>query len=195
MLGGVFFLMPVVTLAIILGKAFELAHKIVKPVADHMPPEMDYGVGSATILAIGLTILACFLAGLLARTRAARLFVGGLESAVLSKIPAYEYFKQMGSSALGLDEKSKHQVVLAEGDCGWQIGIQVEDLRNGLVAVFIPGAPDPRSGSLFFIPVEKITPVDTSIASALNCVKRFGVGSGALFQLLAKNQDAKSQNA
>ncbi len=184
LLGGVFFLMPIVTLAIILGKALQIADKIVKPVSEHVPDNWDFGLGKATLLALVLTVLACFLSGLLARTKAARSVAGGIESAVLSKIPAYEYIKQLSTSALGLDTLGKHPVVLVQVDSGWQIGIQVEDLHNGLVAVFIPDAPDPHSGALFYMQRERVTIVGVPIASALNCLKRYGVGSTALLQAL-----------
>jgi len=162
LLGGVFFLMPIVTLAIILDKALKIADKIAKPVSEHVPGDWDFGVGKATLLALFLTILVCFLAGLLARTKYARWVATSIETTVLSKIPAYEYFKQLSTSALGLDDLSKHPVVLVQVDAGWQIGVQVEDLGNGLVAVFIPDAPDPHSGALFYTPRERVTPVEMS---------------------------------
>ena len=189
LLGGVFFLMPIVTLAIILDKALQIADKIAKPVSEHVPGDWDFGLGKATLLALGLTILVCFLAGLLARTKYARWVASGIETTVLSKIPAYEYFKQLSTSALGLDDLSKHPVVLVQVDAGWQIGVQVEDLGNGLVAVFIPDAPDPHSGALFYMQRERVTPVGVSIASALKCLKGYGAGSTAFLQKLAAHRE------
>ena len=60
LLGGVFFLMPIVTLAIILGKALQIADKIAKPVSEHVPGDWNFGLGKATLLALGLTILDLF---------------------------------------------------------------------------------------------------------------------------------------
>jgi uncharacterized membrane protein len=189
LLGGVFFLMPIVTLAIILDKALQIAEKIAKPVSEHVPGGWDFGLGKATLLAIALTVVVCFQAGLLARTKYARWVATGIETAVLSKIPAYEYFKQLSTSALGLDDLGKHPVVLVQVDAGWQIGVQVEDLGNGLVAVFIPDAPDPHSGALLYMQRERVTPVNVSIASALKCLKSYGAGSTALLQKLAANRE------
>jgi uncharacterized membrane protein len=65
LLGGVFFLMPIVTLAIILDKALKIADKIAKPVSEHVPGDWDFGVGKATLLALCLTIclFSCWAAG------------------------------------------------------------------------------------------------------------------------------------
>ncbi len=77
----------------------------------------------------------------------------------------------------------------SEVDAGWQIGVQVEDLENGVVAVFIPDAPDPHSGALVYMQRERVTPVGVSIASALKCLEGYGAGSTALLQKLAAHRE------
>jgi hypothetical protein len=53
-------------------------------------------------------VLFCFLAGLFARTLFAQKITSDLEAAVLSKVPAYDYLKQTGSSIMGLGEMAEH---------------------------------------------------------------------------------------
>ena len=72
--------------------------------------------------------------------------MGGLEAAVLSKVPAYEYLKQAGMSVLGVSESAEHPVVLAELGGAWRIGLQTDVVGKGLVAVFVPNAPKPSVG-------------------------------------------------
>ena len=100
-LGGVLFLTPIVVLAFILGKAFDLARRGLKPMATIIPDRFVSGVTMETILAIVLIAVLCFLAGLFARTRPAQRIMAELESSVLSKVPAYEYLKQAGASVTG----------------------------------------------------------------------------------------------
>ena len=100
-LGGVLFLTPIVVLAFILGKAFDLARRGLKPMATIIPDRFVSGVTMEAILAIVLIAILCFLAGLFARTRPAQRIMAELESSVLSKVPAYEYLKQAGASVHG----------------------------------------------------------------------------------------------
>jgi hypothetical protein len=110
-LGGALFLAPIVALAFILGKAYDFARRGLQPVASFIPDRFASAPTMSAILAIFVLALACFLAGLLARTVLAQKIVGGLEAAVLSKLPGYEYPKQAGTSALGLSESAQHPVV------------------------------------------------------------------------------------
>ena len=182
LLGGVLFLMPIATLAIILDKAMNLALKVAKPVADKLPDDFNMGPARATLLAIVLLGLICFLAGLLARASVAQKLIKGLESSVLSKVPAYEYFKQVTGGMLGFDGLSKHPVVLAQLEGGWQIAVQVEAEINGYVTIFVPDSPNPRTGAVYLMPVDRISPVDAPLGATLNCLKRFGAGANALLQ-------------
>ena len=148
LVGGILFLVPIVVLVIVLGKAMGLAHKIVDPLAEHLPVHSVIGLRTPVLLAIAIIVLFCFLAGVLARTALARKLVRNLETAVLANVPGYELFKGMGESMLGVEKQTGHQVVLARIEDAWQIAFLVERLEGGHVAVFVPGAPNPLSGSV-----------------------------------------------
>ncbi len=179
-LGGVFFLAPIVVLIVILAKAFDYAKKGLNAVLVHIPAAADLSAGAATALAVVVVALVCFLAGLVARTMAAQRVIDALESSVLSKIPAYDYLKQESASALGVAEIAEHPVVFVPMEGGWQLGVQSEALSGGLVSVFVPGAPDPHSGSVFLFSKDNVRPAGVKLAAGLNCLRRCGAGASAL---------------
>jgi uncharacterized membrane protein len=179
-LGGVLFLTPVVVLALILGKAYDWARRALQPVAALIPDRFASGPTMTAILTVFVLALACFLAGLLAQTLLAQKIVGGLEAAVLSKIPGYEYLKQAGTSVLGLGEMEEHPLVLVQIGDAWRIGVQTDAGKDGLVAVFVPNSPNPMSGSVFIVAAERVRPVGVPLASAIASLRRCGTGSGAL---------------
>jgi uncharacterized membrane protein len=179
-LGGVFFLAPIIVLIVILAKAFDFAKKGVHAVVVHVPMVSDLRVSVATALSIAVIALVCLLAGLIAQTLIGQRLVGALESSVLSKIPAYEYLKQESASALGVAEIGELPVVFVPMEGGWQLGVQTETLSNGLVSIFVPGAPNPHSGSVFFFPTEAVRPAGIKLAAGLNCLRRCGAGASAL---------------
>ena len=129
---------------------------------------------------MALVALICFLAGLLARTAPAQHIISALKSSVLSQIPAYEYLKQESASALGAAQSTDPPVVFVPMEGGRQLGLQTEPLADGLVPIFVPGAPNPHSGSVFFFPPDIIRPTDVELVAALNCLRRCGAGALAL---------------
>src|SRR5271157_4212828 len=157
--GGLFFLAPIVVLFIIIAKAFDYAKKGLNAVFVHVPAASDLSAGAGTALSVAIVALACFLAGLVARSVTAQRVVNALELSVLSKIPGYEYLKQESASALGVAEISELPVVFVPMEGGWQIGVRTEALSDGLISVFVPGAPNPHSGSVFsFRPTTFVPP-------------------------------------
>ena len=121
-----------------------------------------------------------FLAGLFARTLTAQKITSELESAVLSKVPAYDYLKQAGSSMMGLGEMAEHPVVLAQLGGAWRLGVQTDIAEGGLAVVFVPNSPNTFSGSVFFVASDKVRRLDVPLAEALRCMRRCGEGGGSL---------------
>jgi len=180
LIGGLLFLAPIIVVVAVFGKALDLTHKLMDPLAEHIPVESIVGMRTPLLLAIIVIVLFCFLAGLFARTALAQKFVDGLEEAVLSKIPGYEMLKSTGESILGVEDEEGHPVVLVRLDDAWQIGLRVEELQNGLITVFIPDAPDARSGSVLFVTPDRVIPAGASVAPTLKCLRGLGVGAREL---------------
>jgi uncharacterized membrane protein len=181
LLGGVLFLTPIVALALILNKAYVWARRGLQPLVTLFPDRFDSAPTLTAILTVLVLALACFLAGLLARTVLAQKIVGGLEAAVLSKIPGYEYMKQAGTSVLGLGEMEDHPLLLARIGDSWRIGVPTDAVGDNLVAVFVPNSPNPLSGGVFLVAADRVRRTDVPLATALGALRRCGTGSRAVW--------------
>jgi uncharacterized membrane protein len=177
---GVLFLVPIVVVLVILEKALSLAQRVVAPLAAHLPVRSVLGLNTSAMLAVILLLTFCFIAGLLARTVLAQRMTNWLETTVLCNLPGYEFIKAVGESMLGAQGNETHQVVFVRLEEAWQIGFLIERLDNGLVGVFIPDAPNPRSGAVHFMTDDKVRPAGVPGHVALKCLKRLGVGSNEL---------------
>ena len=177
LVGGILFLVPIIVLIAIVEKALELIHKFSDPLAARFPLAAGH---TPILLAIAVLIVVCFVFGLLALTRPARRAVGWLENRVLSNLPGYVFLKGAGQSALGLEADAPYPLVLARIEEAWQFGFLIERLEGGHLAVFVPDAPNPLSGSVFFMSPDRVRPSDIPVAAALKCLRKLGVGSHTL---------------
>ena len=141
--GGVLFLTPIVVIWLILGKAYNLAGRALLPLTALIPESLASRTTITAVLEVLLIALACFLAGLFARTVSAQMIVRELEASVLSKVPGYEYMKQAGASMLGVGETADYPVVLANLGGAWRIGVQSDVLGGDLVADVRPQFAEP----------------------------------------------------
>ena len=180
-LGGVLFLMPIVVIIFVLNKAFDFARRALKPVAKIIPDQLVSGATMETTLAVGLIALLCFLAGLFARTLLAQNMMSKLESLVLSKVPAYGYLKQAGSSMMGLGEMAEHPLVLAQFGGAWRLGVQTDGVIGGLCAEFAEYV----FGLGVLRGLQSNPAAGRAAARALNCLEQCGTGGGSLFSSLS----------
>ncbi len=180
LIGGILFLLPIVVLAIVLGKAQEISIRIIGPLASQIAMKSMAGIPLATILALAAIVLFCLFAGLFARTRLAGKIVEWLESVFLYNVPGYDFFKGISESLVGQEMSHAHQVVLARIEEAWQIGFLIERLESGHYAVFVPGAPAVWSGSVYLMTEERFQRIDISRIEAVKCLRRLGRGADDL---------------
>jgi len=180
LINGVFVLAPVMVLGLLIAKAAGAIRGMVEPFAHRMGPLA--GIPAPGLIASVLLVLICFLLGMYSKAVGSRKVVGWLESTVLDRIPGYAYMRGMGESMAGLHGKTAYHTVLARIEDAWQLGFIVETIEAGQYAVYVPGAPNPWSGSVYFMAEDRIRRIDMGLAEALGCLKRLGVGSSALLR-------------
>ena len=176
-IGGIVFLIPIVIFAMIITKALELTNKLAVPLSAILPIDSIGHVAVVDLLALIIILLICFIAGFAAKTAFARKHLSLLESKVLSKFPAYDFLKSKIYTVLQAEEVEGIKPVLVRFDDSWQIAFKVENIPGGTSAVFLPGAPDPWSGSVCFVTEDRIQSLDAPLPDIIRTLKRLGKGS------------------
>jgi uncharacterized membrane protein len=180
--GGVLFLAPFAVVLFVLGKVFGLAVKIVVPLAELLPFQSLIGLETPWVMAALLLLAACFAAGLLARTGAARRLVTWVESAVLSNLPGYSLMKGVGEEFAGYEPSDRYESVMVRLDDGCLLGFLVERLGDGHSVVFLPGAPRPWDGDVMIVEDRRVTALTRSSSAVVNCLRQLGAGAGPLVE-------------
>jgi uncharacterized membrane protein len=181
LLGGVLFLVPMVFVAIILGKAFQLTRAVAQPIQKLLPADSVLGVGVIDLLAILLILLICMLAGIIARSGPARAFYHKMDGLLMEIIPGYAWTKTIvGSLAGGESVDQNFRPVLVTLDDQMQVAFELERLPNNLVVVFFPGAPDVRSGAVAFVTADRVAALDTSFLTVNKTMRHMGRGAAQL---------------
>ena len=67
--------------------------------------------------------------------------------------------------------------VMVQFDDHLQMAFETERLPNGKVAVYLPGAPNPWSGSVVFVSNDRVKPLSISLPDALRNIRTLGKGS------------------
>ncbi len=176
-IGGVVFLLPLVLAVVVFGKAFSIVKTVSSPVANLISAERVAGYAVADLLALTVLLVVTVLAGLLARSPVFDDFYRKIDAIILQLIPGYSYIKGMTGSLSDSDAEQSLKPVAAIQDDTVLIGYEVERLTDGWVAVYLPGAPDARSGSVGYFTDDRIVPLDTDFAGVASCLKTLGRGS------------------
>jgi uncharacterized membrane protein len=180
LIGGLVFLLPLIVALAVLGQGLALMAGVAKPLAALFPAQQVGGVALVSLVALLLMLLLCYGAGLLARAALGRTLSASFEDRLQALYPRYTIIKGM-TQALGVDRvKSGLKTVLVSFDDHQLFAVEVERLADGRVVVFLPGAPDPWSGSVVLVSRERVAALQVEIGALHRSLKGIGRGSAAL---------------
>jgi uncharacterized membrane protein len=190
--GGFLFLVPVVLAVVLVGKALQLTGQVLAPVTRLVPVETVAGIVVLDLLAITAVVALCFAAGLLVRTAAGRALGDRLERAVLGRVPGFTLVKSITRGLVGLESGSEVSVALARIEDAWVLSFVIERHASGLFTVFVPSAPTPAAGSIYYLTEDRLRPLDVPVSAAMACIMRLGVGSRELIEKQRQLPDKQS---
>ena len=106
------------------------------------------GIGAATGLAILVLLVLSLSPVQYARTGGvADASVAGSRARCSASLPQYQMIKSMVESVAQFETLTDIKPALVSIEDGWQVGYLLEPLHDGWVAVFLPQAPTPTSGT------------------------------------------------
>ncbi len=179
LIGGVVFLIPLVFVVLILGKAFSIMKMVAAPVERMLPIDSIGGIGLINIVAIIVMLLCCLAAGMIASSAPAKALYGRLDALLLEVIPGYSWVKMVVRGLGDERETDGFLPVLVELDDMSQLAFEMERSDEGMVVVFFPGAPDPRSGSVAYVEPSRVKPVTAEFLAINRSLRKMGKGSAA----------------
>ena len=180
--GGVLFLIPVAILVFAVGKVFEVMRWVTEPLDVLLPIDTIAGYAAVDVLAGVLLVLICFVAGIVARSERGRRVRQRLDRFLLEVIPGYTWVRGITGSISDNEVEDLLKPVMARFDDQCQVAFEVDRTQDGLVVVYLPGAPNARSGSVSYMAADRIQPIDAWFHTVANSFRRFGRGSGGLVE-------------
>ena len=193
---GALFLVPIVMIALLAEKGYQLLRRIFRPVARLLPADHILGMLSEDVVTLMAIALVFLFAGVFVGTSRGQLLSGRLERGVLYRVPGYLLVRGATWGYLGLDSEHPVAPVLVAMEEGWAFGLLVERVPSGFCTVFLPGSPTPTSGDVRIFEESRVQVLDTPIIGLIGCLTRSGVGGGALAApaLVAKHRLADNDD-
>jgi uncharacterized membrane protein len=180
--GGVLFLVPVGIVLYALREVFHLARSLLAPLIQLSPIHTVAGVTLATLASVVLLVLICFLAGLVVRTELGKRVERWLEENLLVHVPGYTIVRSLTHTLAGQELPEGMSVALARIEDAWQLAFVFDKLEDGSLTVFIPQAPNPFSGTVYYLTADRVRLLNIPVTAAVKCIRRLGAGSKELLK-------------
>jgi uncharacterized membrane protein len=188
--GGFVFLVPSVIVIVALGKLIGVLKILAKTLSPFFGIRTFLGGLALDLVAFAVIVLLCFVAGLLAKRASAKRIREKLDATLLNFIPGYALIKGFADNLRQTEALAASFVpVLVQFDDYVQVAFETKREHSGTVAVYLPGAPNPWSGSLVYVSSERVKPLHMTFTEALRSIRTLGKGS---IQIAGQGQKVKT---
>ena len=184
-IGGVVFLVPFAVVLLVLGKVFGVSRRLAEPLGAMIPIEAVAGVALANILAVVIILVACLVSGVVATSRWGQRLYQRVDEWLLNLVPRYAFVKSLTDSIGGRQQSTMRPVLVRFDDLA-QIAFEVERGPGDLVTVYLPGSPDPWSGSVSHVTADRVEAVAADFTTVVKSLRKIGRGSSEL--LASRNE-------
>jgi uncharacterized membrane protein len=175
---GFVFLVPAIIIVVALGKLIGALKVMAKGLAPFFGIETMVGGLLLDILTFALIILLCFVAGLLANRATAKRVREKIDTYLLHSFPGYAFIKGIVENLRQTEEIAETFLpVLVWFDDNVQIAFETQRVPGDKVAVYLPGAPNPWSGSVVYVASERVKPLPLTLTEAVRNIRSLGKGS------------------
>ena len=180
--GGFLVVLPVVLAVLVLIEALEFVRLATDPLVGMLGIEEVVGIEAALLLSILAIVLICFLAGLVLASRIGSMLIGFLERSVLDRVPGYRLIKSLTTSFATVSDKAHFPVAIVNlyGDGTRVLGFIVDEVEGEDYAIFVPNAPTPIAGSVYFVARDRVERLPIAMGAAVNSLMQWGIGSAQL---------------
>lgn len=174
LIGGVIFLLPLIVIGFLVGQAAPVFMTVVNTVAEYLPGESWWTYASVFVAALAIVIIACLLAGLAARLSFSRALAERFEKNLTMLFPRYAIFKDQLAGNLGGEyAEDRLKPVMVPYLTGERIGFEIERDETR-VTVYLPGSPDPWTGTVVFFPPTDVTHFNAPTQDLLSVFEKLG---------------------
>lgn len=178
-IGGLVFLVPFAVVLAVIAKVRGVSKRLAEPLDSMFPVEAVGGIALANILEVAIIVLACFLAGFIATSALGKRLYRKIDDWLLNLVPRYAFVKSM-TETIGDQENNTLRPVLIRFDDLSQIAFEVDRGPGDLVTVYLPGSPDPWSGSVAHVTADRVDMLAADFTSVVQSLRKVGRGSSSL---------------
>ena len=180
-IGGILFLLPLIVIGALIGQTVPVVMAITNALGERIPVDTPGGIATLILLSLLLILFLCFGAGLVARRSWGKKVSMWFEKNLVLLFPRYTVIREQMAGTLGGDvDRPRLIPVLTQFDDVRRLGFEIERGAGGLVTVYLPGSPDPWTGSVVFLEPERVQPLGLEFSDMVSTLEKLGRDSHEL---------------
>lgn len=169
---GLLFVIPVLFFSYIAVIVFNFFSILINPLINILPKDGYLSVPLQKLTTVFILFIIILIFGFLVNKGLGATFISKVEFI----IPGFALIKRIFTRDAEFLDRKAHTCIVTIDDA-WLFGLIIEEHKSGMVTVFVPGAPNPTSGNVYFFTKDQVKHLDIPFQEAMKRLIQFGYGS------------------
>jgi len=114
---------------------------------------------------------------------------------MLEAVPGYSFVKGFADNMRQSDELSESFIpIIVQFDDYSQLAFEIEHLEGGKVVVYLPGAPNPWSGTVVYVTPDRVRRLPMNVGDVVRNIRKLGKGSMGLVEIVKFDQESEASS-
>jgi len=174
-IGGLFFIIPLLLLVVLVKHAFAILKPIVRKIVDTFEIHSVFGAATLTVFTILILVFLCYLSGLLLKKGLISDWGEKMDDTLFLLFPSLQMLKYKIAGESSNEVKGSHwKPILLNEDPHYTIAFITKEHENGFLSIYIPDAPKMDAGEIRLVHKSKCEHKAISMKAAMQAISSFG---------------------
>ncbi len=175
---GLFVIIPLMFIIFLLQGTIGILRELLEPFAGLLPAKSLFGYGHTDFTVLVLLLIVTVIVGFIQGDRNK----AGIIKKIESYIPGFSVIKKILGEDSRADINNKVISCLATIDDAWLFAFILETGKEGMLTVFVPSAPTPTSGNIYFMTEQQVKRLDIEPKEIFKCITQLGIGADKMLE-------------
>ncbi len=173
MLGGIFFLLPLLAAIVLFGRGIKLLLPLAHQLVDSLGIATLFGAATVLVVCVLLLLIVCYLSGLLLTRGLFSRWNSSVEEKLFLLFPGFQMLKYQLLDDDNVFIPASWKAVLLEDDKSWRIAF-ITNRHGEIISLYIPDAPRIDAGELRYTHERDCNYLPVTMKDAMRALINFG---------------------
>lgn len=188
------FWIPLTLIIHVVKTIWPLIEKLSKPISRILPFHTIGGEIMDSVIGVFIIILISILVGWIAEKSFLKNWTNKIEAMLTLLFPGFSFYKNYLKTKPSENIQNEWKSVIVEDNNEFKLGFIIQERKDELCVIYVPGVPNPYEGEIVFKPSSDLRRINIPFSETVKIMRQYGEGFSEIYDKFNASIDNSHRN-